>query len=96
MNKKTLLLSLTEYDFTNDDGERVQGASVYLLGDLLEDKNAHGYRVGKFSVSQDIVKDLKTVPCIVNADFDLKINAKNQPSLSIKKLDYVKSFDLQL
>lgn len=96
MNKKSIVMSYQVYDFTNDNGDQVSGVSIYLLSDELTGENQGGYRVGKFNIDLKTLQKLKSVPCVVDAHFDMRVNAKNEPSIVLKDINFVKPFGIDL
>ena len=96
MKGQRLLLSFQEYSFVNDDGEKVEGATAFIVSDKLQGENAKGYRVSKFSLSKDKAKKLegKPVPCLVDCEFNLGVDNQQRPKLNLLDIEFNKKFDL--
>lgn len=99
MKQERLLLGYQTYDFITDDGEKVEGASAYLLSDEINSENAAGYKTMKISLTKKMISKIygKKLPAIVDCKFELSSNSNQQPTLKIVDFDYVRpsKFDFE-
>lgn len=75
--------------FRGNDGNFVELAKVHLLSDALNGEGEKGYRVAVMNISLEKARKIKTAPCLVNAEFDLRVGKDNKAQLDLVDIEYV-------
>ena len=95
---KHLILSKKAYDFTNNDGERVQGLKLSYLNDKPSVRdNEEGFTPMIININdKSIVKSLKEIPGIYEMTFDQVTGKNNKPEIILSEVSFLSSTDLSV
>lgn len=95
MQQEVIILGCKPYDFTDDTGKRVSGASAWVIpSKVATDGKSNGFLPAKYSVPADQMQQLvqAKLPAIatLNLSFDLQSNRAKFDSFSnLSPVDFV-------
>lgn len=95
LKENEVVIGVSKYDFHNEDGERIKGNSLFVLGENIESDNFKGHRIAKYSVTDEIVKNIETYPAICDIQYSIGITASGQSTLNIESLKFKKGISLK-
>lgn len=93
---KVLVTGFKAYDFKNTDGEQVKGCKISYLGNKPSVKSGEvGWTPMQVTCNSEILIDLKEVPGIYTAEFEMVPGKNNRPELAITGFNIVKPARLE-
>lgn len=95
LKENEIVIGVSSYDFTNDDGERIKGNSLFVLGENTKTDNFKGHRIAKYSVNDEIVKEIESYPALCDIQYSIGITASGQSTLNIESLKFKKGISLK-
>lgn len=85
-----LILSVKKYDFTNPDGERINGVKVTYCDEPTYNKDTKGFNPMNITAPIDSWGFFDKVPALYDIDFTLKPDNKGKASLVFKAAKFLK------
>lgn len=94
---KVLITGFRAYNFKNDStGELVQGVRIsFLTSEKAKGQNECGYLPMQSSLNLESAKDLKEVPGIYNAKYEMVPGKGNKPTLALTGFEFIKPVSLE-
>lgn len=79
-----VVLHVRAYDFKDDDGQSVKGATVaYLTGDRETGTDRLGYPVLSISAQPEILSQFQAVPGLYDLDFKQRPGKNGRPTITL-------------
>jgi len=86
---KYVALGYKGYDFKNDNGEQLTGATLYYLDEALEQGLMRGFVPFNVTVDLEVAKGIKDFPCVCDIEFKRVPNAKGKAVEVFKSFEYI-------
>lgn len=94
---KHIVTGVRPFNFANDDGEKVQGVTVFYLDTHNESSEyAKGHTALNLTLIGDHLNKFKQLPGVYDLDFRQSRDSKGRPTLRLQDLEFVKPFSLQI
>lgn len=92
---KVLITGVKSYNFTNDAGEKIEGAKVSYLGSKPSVKQGEtGFTPMQITCNKEILSGICNLPGIYDADFEMVPGRNNKPELAITSFSFLHDVDI--
>lgn len=94
---KLLILSADQWSMTDDEGKPMKGTSVFAVSEFRDSSsNGIGNKPVKLNLDHNKFNELQAMglPCLVQADYDMRPIAGGKAGLTIVSLKKLKSVEL--
>jgi hypothetical protein len=85
---KYIVIGVQSYDFKDDNGKSIKGNHVFFL-DESEQEMFRGFKTGKMSVPDSMVKAFSTLPGVYDIDFSVRVGAGGRVAASINSVGFI-------
>lgn len=86
---KYVALGYKGYDFKNDNGEQLKGATLFYLDEALEQGLMRGFVPFQVTVDLDVAQNIKGFPCSCDIEFKRVPNSKGKAVEVFKSFEYI-------
>lgn len=94
---KHIVTGIRPFNFVNDNGEKVEGVTVYYLDTHNENTEyGKGHTALNLTLIGDHLGKFKELPAVYDMDFRQSRDNKGRPTLRLQDLEYVEPFSLQI
>lgn len=94
---KHIVTGIRPFDFANDDGEKVQGVTVYYLDTFNEESDySRGHTALNLTLIGDHLHKFVELPAVYDMNFRQSRDSKGRPTLRLQDLEFVEPFNLQI
>lgn len=92
-----IVTGIRPFNFANDEGEKVEGVTVYYLDTFNEDSDyGKGHTALNLTLIGSHLEKFKQLPGVYNMNFRQSRDQKGRPNLRLQDLEYIKPFNLQI
>lgn len=85
---KCLVIGLQSYNFKDDSGKEIKGNNIFFL-DKSDSDGYTGFKTGKVSVPDGLVKAFAVVPGFYDLDFGVKVGAGGKVAVSLESVQFM-------
>lgn len=92
---KVLITGVKSYDFTNGDGQKIEGAKISYLGNKPSVKQGEtGFTPMQITCNKEILLGIEALPGIYEADFEMVPGRNNKPEMAITGFTFLYEVDI--
>lgn len=94
---KHIVTGIRPFNFANDNGEKVEGVTVYYL-DTHNEKSDYGrgHTALNLTLIGDHLDKFVELPAVYDLNFRQSRDSKGRPTLRLQDLEFVEPFSLQI
>ena len=85
---KFLVVGLQSFEFKDENGRTIKGNTIYFL-DKSDREGYIGYRTGKISIPDGMLKAFKVLPGIYDLDFSVRVGAGGKTVATIGSVEFI-------
>lgn len=93
MEQEVIVLFARPYSFKNEDGQQLQGVTVYYLNRETTNNDKDGYGIMPVKVSLDNANDLKHIPGRYKAIFTIHPSSRGM-NLKMSALEFIEKAEI--
>ncbi|CAM3319457.1 hypothetical protein FITA111629_15585 [Filibacter tadaridae] len=95
--QKHIVTAIRPFNFANDDGEKVQGVTVYYLDTTNENSEyGQGHAALNLTLIGEHSQKFTKLPGVYDLDFRQARDTKGRPVLKLQDVQYLKPFNLEI
>jgi len=93
---KILVLAMNEYNFENDNKEKIEGINLEYLSESIQDSSRVGFFPLKQSIDKDLINKINKIPGIYNVDIKMVSGKNRKATPQFVDLTFVKDFEIKI
>jgi len=92
--EKYVVVGLQSFDFKDENGRTIKGNTIYFL-DKSDREGYIGYRTGKMSIPDGMLKEFKVIPGLYNLDFRVRVGAGGKPVATLCGVEFISEVNIE-
>lgn len=91
---KFMVIGLQSFDFKDENGRTIKGNTIYFL-DKSEREGYMGYKTGKISIPDGLLKAFKVLPGFYDLDFSVRVGAGGKTLATVSSVEFISAVNFE-